>query len=104
MLTQREAAVRSRRRAQRPGATSPRGRDTRHEILSVAKQLFSEFGYHHTGLSDIQAATGLTKGAFYHHFRSKEELALAVLESARSDYAARLFTDPAETQSPGARI
>lgn len=82
----------------------PRGQATRDEIIATAKRLFSEHGYHATGLSDIQAATGLTKGAFYHHFSSKEDLALAVLESARCDYAERLIAPALEDPSPAARI
>ncbi len=61
------------------------------EILNVARRLFSEHGYHATGVADIQAATGLTKGAFYHHFSSKEEVGLAVLDLAEKDYAERMF-------------
>ena len=82
----------------------PRGQATREEIIATAKRLFSEHGYHATGLSDIQAATGLTKGAFYHHFSSKEDLALAVLENARCEYLDRLITPAMEHPSPAARI
>ncbi len=86
------------------GHTSRRGQATRAEIIAIAKRLFSEHGYHHTGLSDIQDATGLTKGAFYHHFGSKEELALAVLESTRCEYADRLFGPAMARPTPRDRI
>ncbi len=81
-----------------------RGVATRDELIDVARRFFSEYGYHGTGLADIQAATGLTKGAFYHHFATKEELALAVLESARADYANRLIEPAMLAPTPGARI
>lgn len=63
-----------------------RGRATRRQIVEVGRRLFSAYGYHATSLADIQAATGLTKGAFYHHFDSKEALCLSVLEAAAEDY------------------
>ncbi len=79
-----------------------RGEATRSEILTVARRLFSDFGYHNTGISDIQAATGLTKGAFYHHFRTKQELALAVLDEAKEAYA-RHMIEPAKEEASGVR-
>ena len=85
-------------------ATRPRGEATRADIVNVARRFFSEHGYHNTGIADIQAATGLTKGAFYHHFRSKEDLALAVLEAARADYDEHLIEPAMRQVSPAERI
>ncbi len=62
-----------------------RGERTRADILEVAGRLFGDYGYHHTGIADIQDATGLTKGAFYHHFKSKQEVALAAIEVMADD-------------------
>lgn len=81
-----------------------RGRATRSDILEVARRLFSEHGYHNTAVADIQQATGLTKGAFYHHFRSKEKLALAVLETAQSAYDEQLIEPAMKRASPAERI
>jgi AcrR family transcriptional regulator len=78
--------------AKQPESKHPRGEATRREIVRVARRLISEHGYRDTGISDIQAATGLTKGAFYHHFRTKEELVLAVLQAAEADYQ-QLFAE-----------
>ena len=80
-----------------------RGRQTRADIVQVARRLFSEYGYFGTSLSDIQDATGLTKGAFYHHFSTKEDLALAVLECARGDYQKHLLA-PFEDLPAGERF
>lgn len=44
------------------------------KILAAARRLFSERGYESTTIADIVAATGMSKGAFYHHFKSKEEV------------------------------
>ena len=48
------------------------------KILNAAAALFAEKGYQSTTLQDIIDATGLSKGAVYHHFRSKEEIARKV--------------------------
>lgn len=47
---------------------------TKERILKYSGRLFNTQGYKATSLSDITAATGLTKGAIYRHFKSKEAL------------------------------
>ncbi|HYF70916.1 MAG TPA: TetR/AcrR family transcriptional regulator [Ohtaekwangia sp.] len=47
---------------------------TIHTILRKSGVLFNTQGYKATSLSDITKATGLTKGAIYRHFKSKEDL------------------------------
>lgn len=46
----------------------------REQILGVAADLFSEKGYHATGMDDIGAAAGITGPGIYRHFHSKEEI------------------------------
>lgn len=48
------------------------------KILDASAQLFLQKGYQNTSLQDIIDATKLSKGAVYHHFRSKEEIAQKV--------------------------
>ena len=48
------------------------------KILDAAERLFAEKGYARTTLQDVIDATGLSKGAVYHHFTSKEEIAAKV--------------------------
>ena len=49
------------------------------KILDVAQQLFLEKGYDNTTIQDIvDKLGGLTKGAVYHHFKSKEEIICAL--------------------------
>jgi TetR/AcrR family transcriptional regulator, cholesterol catabolism regulator len=48
--------------------------DVPSRISAAALQLFSEQGYRGTSLEEIVAAAGVTKGAFYHYFKSKEDL------------------------------
>jgi AcrR family transcriptional regulator len=52
---------------------------TRHELLRAASRLFLRNGFVATSLSDIAEEAGLTKGAVYSNFESKEDLFLALL-------------------------
>ena len=52
--------------------------ETVQKILDTAEQLFIEKGYDHASLQDIIDATGLSKGAIYHHFASKEDIFYSV--------------------------
>ena len=47
---------------------------TKEKILKKSGILFNTQGYKSTSISDITSATGLTKGAIYRHFKSKEDL------------------------------
>ncbi|HEX8657003.1 MAG TPA: TetR/AcrR family transcriptional regulator [Hymenobacter sp.] len=47
---------------------------TRKELLRTCIQVFRKQGYYRTSIQDLAQATGLTKGVFYHHFASKEEI------------------------------
>ena len=65
-----------------------RGTDTKERILDTAEALVLEKGFSATSLDDIISATGLTKGAFFHHFRSKSDLARKLVERfAANDFA-----------------
>ena len=50
----------------------------RAELINCAQGLFLTRGYERTTINDVISATGLSKGAFYHHFRSKEDLLEAI--------------------------
>jgi len=50
----------------------------RAELIDCAQRLFLQKGYERTTINDVIAATALSKGAFYHHFRSKEDLLEAI--------------------------
>lgn len=55
--------------------------ETVEKILTAARKLFLEKGYEHTTIQDIvDQLGGLTKGAVYHHFKSKEEIMDAITE------------------------
>lgn len=48
--------------------------ETVNKILDVSFRLFREKGYDHTTIQDITQELGMSKGAVYHHFKSKEEI------------------------------
>jgi AcrR family transcriptional regulator len=52
----------------------------RAELINCAQGLFLTRGYERTTINDVISATGLSKGAFYHHFRAKEDLLEAIAE------------------------
>ncbi len=54
--------------------------DTRQDILDAALVLFSEQGYDKTSLREIAEQVGVTKAALYYHFRSKQDILLALFE------------------------
>jgi TetR/AcrR family transcriptional regulator, transcriptional repressor for nem operon len=69
---------------------SPTARDARTRLLDAAMQVIRAQGYSATTVDDICRAAGFTKGAFFHHFKSKEELAVAAAAHF-SEMADRLF-------------
>lgn len=84
--------------------TQKRGEQTLADIVRAAARLFALHGYYHTSLGDILDEITLSKGAFYYHFRSKEHLALAVLEQLRHDYQQRVFIPLRQIVSPRDRL
>ena len=62
--------------------------DTKGRIIKAAKTLYSSHGCDGTTLDDIITASGITKGAFYHYFKSKESLCESVLDEVIEDYRA----------------
>ena len=54
--------------------------ETVRKILDTAERLFIETGYDRTSLQEIIDETGLSKGAIYHHFASKEDIFYAVCD------------------------
>jgi len=60
--------------------------ETYKKILDASLKLFLEKGYEQTTVLDIVASLGgLTRGAFYHHFKSKEEVLNAIFNSSFGD-------------------
>lgn len=64
----------------------------RDKILNVALDVIRAKGYAATSVDDLCAAAGVTKGAFFHHFDSKDELGVAAAEHW-STVTSHLFAD-----------
>ena len=74
------------------------GRSTREAIVEAASRLIHVHGYNHTSLDDVLRESGVGKGNFYYHFKSKEELGYAILDQIIASFLERTlepcFADP----------
>jgi TetR/AcrR family transcriptional repressor of nem operon len=59
---------------------APKVHESKFKLLDSALLVFRSKGYSATHIEDICEAAGLTKGSFFHHFATKEDLALAAAE------------------------
>ena len=76
----------------------------RQRIVAEADQLFYQQGYEHTSFSDIADAVGISRGNFYYHFKTKDEILNAVIATRVSDIEAMLNQWTAEYPDPRQRI
>ncbi|WP_406859332.1 TetR/AcrR family transcriptional regulator [Streptomyces sp. HUAS MG47] len=72
------------------GVRAQQREQTRRALLRESRRRFAEHGYAAVGLAEIVAATGVTKGALYHHFDGKAELFRAVLEEVQQETGRRV--------------
>ncbi len=63
---------------------------TRGALLQAARELFAEKGFAATGRDEIAERAGVTRGALYHHFASKTEVAAGVVEQLEGELVARV--------------
>lgn len=68
-------------RIRRPRKPQQRTAVTRDLLLTAAEQIFARVGYEKAQVEEIALAAGFSKGALYAHFKSKEELFLALYET-----------------------
>lgn len=54
--------------------------DARSKLLEAAMMVIRKKGYSATSVDELCAVAGVTKGAFFHHFKSKDELGIAVVD------------------------
>jgi TetR/AcrR family transcriptional repressor of nem operon len=83
--------------------TAPSRPNTKTRLLDAALTEFRTKGYCATSVDDLCRAAGVTKGSFFHHFRSKEELGIAAAahfsaeaEDLFADATYRNLADPRE--------
>jgi TetR/AcrR family transcriptional regulator, transcriptional repressor for nem operon len=77
---------------------SSKGAATRDQILDAAGRLIHLQGYHCTSLDDVLRQSGVGKGNFYYHFKSKEDLGYAIIDRLVRGFVERTlepaFADP----------
>lgn len=63
---------------------------TKQKLLDAGLRMLLERGYHDLGVQAVLEETGVPKGSFYHHFSSKEDFALQVIDAYMRDVHAGL--------------
>jgi TetR/AcrR family transcriptional regulator, transcriptional repressor for nem operon len=74
--------------------------DTRSRILSTAREMFHGRSYADVGIQEICAAARVQKGSFYHHFPSKRDLALAVIDDMADEWANGFVAEAFDAELP----
>jgi len=96
-----------------PGPLKKHGRPNKHQqkteatrlaLLESARRVFASQGFEASRIEDIAAATGHTRGAFYAHFASKEDLFFALLEQETARRVHRIRTAMEFHEDPEQRL
>ena len=77
---------------------------TRDHIIEAANQLFYQQGYEYTSFSDIADAVKISRGNFYYHFKTKDEILDAVINLRLNNTQKMLDQWENEGETPEARI
>lgn len=80
------------------------GKTTRQDIVEAADLLFYQRGFEHTSFADIAAVVNISRGNFYHHFKSKDEILDAVIGQRHAKTLIMLDGWEADGDSPADRI
>ena len=105
----------SKRQSETPSATAgeppasgnrriEQGLQSRARLVGEARRLFERDGYAATSTESLLAATGLTRGALYHHFRDKKDLFAAVCDSVHAELALAIDGATAGIADPQAQL
>lgn len=78
--------------------------DNRAALIRAASRLFRERGIDGVGVAEISKEAGLTHGALYAHFRSKEELALEALSFGLDEASSRMYSSTVDGMPDLARF
>jgi AcrR family transcriptional regulator len=101
--TRAKQASRSAERPGKPTANDEMSARTKRLLVDAAIKLFSAAGYAETSLQELVTEAGVTKGAFYHHYRSKEEILRQIHDDfidgqiERAEAAVREGSTPSES-------
>lgn len=84
--------------------TATDAQQTRDGLLDAALEVFSDCGFAAARVEDIAAGAGVTRGAFYHHFRDKAELYDAILREEAQRALEPVFAELGGDAAPLARL
>ena len=79
-------------------------KSTRERIVEAADRLFYQQGFMHTSFAQIAQAVGISRGNFYYHFKTKDEILDAVILQRLSKTHSMLAAWESESESPAERI
>jgi len=78
--------------------TTLKSRETMHRLCGKGLEIFNEKGYYNTSLDDILTQLSLSKGAFYHHFKSKEDYFISIVQNLIVQKVYALLIEPLNTE------
>ena len=81
-----------------------RSATTRAALLSAARELFAANGFVATGREDIAERAGVSRGALYHHFGSKEQLFRAVVEELEVEIGGKVMVAAARSDDAAEQL
>ncbi|MFT4106390.1 MAG: TetR/AcrR family transcriptional regulator [Lacrimispora sp.] len=93
-------------RQKKPDKRKVQGAETKKKLYEIAERLFSERNFSDVMVEDITDEAGVTKGAFYVHFESKNALIASVIanHAASTDMDYKTFLEGLPVQMPAAEI
>jgi AcrR family transcriptional regulator len=88
------------RAPEKPATKAAQREATVQNLIAVGRALFAERGYARTATEDLVQQAGVTRGALYHHFKNKEDLFAAVLETIQAEVATRVEEAASQHDDP----
>jgi AcrR family transcriptional regulator len=85
---------------EKPTTKAAQREATTRRLLEIARVHFTKYGYAQTATEKIVEEAGVTRGALYHHFGSKEGLFKAVVEVVQQDVAAQIEKAVSKSKDP----
>lgn len=93
-------------REKKPDKRKAQGAETRKKLYEIAKRLFSERNFSDVNVEDITDEAGITKGAFYVHFESKDALIAILIADyvASADTNYKTFVEALPNEMPALEV
>ncbi|WP_300019484.1 TetR/AcrR family transcriptional regulator [uncultured Roseobacter sp.] len=78
--------------------------ETRQSIVAAADDLFYENGFDHTSFAQVAEVVGISRGNFYYHFKTKDEILDAVIEKRLEDRRTMMSQWSSSQETPRQRV